>query len=158
MGQPEVEAFLTMLANARRAAPSTHRQALSAILFLYKEVLIQELPWLQEIGRPVPTRRILSVLTCKEVGSALSLMHGVTGLLAKLLYGTGVLHMEGLSLRVKDIDFDRRVIVVWDGKGGKDRVLMLPVAFTVLPPICCKQAQTSAPCKSCWATVMFPPP
>jgi len=78
MGQPEVEAFLAMLANERRAAPSTHRQALSAILFLYKEVLTQELPWLQEIGRPVPTRRIPSVLTCEEVASVLSLMQGGT--------------------------------------------------------------------------------
>lgn len=129
MGQPEVEAFLTMLANERRAAPSTHRQALSAILFLYKEVLAQELPWLQEIGRPVPARRIPSVLTCEEVASVLTLMQGVTGLLAKLLYGTGMRHMEGLSLRVKDIDLDRRVIIVRDGKGGKDRVVMLPRAL-----------------------------
>ena len=126
MGRPEVEAFLTMLANDRKAAPSTHRQALSAILYLYKEVLAQELPWLQEIGRPLPTKRIPSVLTREEVGSVLSLMEGVTGLLARLLYGTGMRHMEGLSLRVKDVDFDRHVIVVRDGKGGKDRVVMLP--------------------------------
>ena len=126
MGRPEVEAFLTMLANERKAAPSTHRQALSAILFLYKEVLAQELPWLQDIGRPIPTKRIPSVLTREEVGSVLALMSGVTGLLARLLYGTGMRHMEGLSLRVKDVDFDRRVIIVRDGKGGKDRVVMLP--------------------------------
>lgn len=100
MGRPEVEQFLTMLANERKAAPSTHRQALSAILYLYKEVLSQELPWLQEIGRPTPTRRIPSVLTREEVGSMLALMDGVTGLLARLLYGTGMRHMEGLSLRV----------------------------------------------------------
>ena len=126
MGRPEVEAFLTMLANERKAAPYTHRQALSAILFLYKEVLAQELPWLQDIGRPIPTKRIPSVLTREEVGSVLALMSGVTGLLARLLYGTGMRHMEGLSLRVKDVDFDRRVIIVRDGKGGKDRVVMLP--------------------------------
>ncbi len=129
MGRPEIEAFLTMLANERRAAPSTHRQALSAILYLYKEVLSQELPWLQEIGRPVPTMRIPSVLTRNEVGSVLSLMEGVPGLLARLLYGTGMRHMEGLSLRVKDVDFDRHVIIVRDGKGGKDRVVMLPHAL-----------------------------
>ncbi len=129
MGRSEVEAFLTMLANERRAAPSTHRQALSAILYLYKEVLSQELPWLQEIGRPVPTKRIPSVLTRNEVGSVLSLMEGVPGLLARLLYGTGMRHMEGLSLRVKDVDFDRHVIIVRDGKGGKDRVVMLPQAL-----------------------------
>ena len=115
MGQPEVERFLTMLANERKAAPSTHRQALSAILYLYKEVLAQELPWLQEIGRPVPAKRIPSVLTREEVGSMFSQMEGVTGLLARLLYGTGMRHMEGLSLRVKDVDFDRHVIVVRDG-------------------------------------------
>ena len=126
MGRPEVEQFLTMLANERKAAPSTHRQALSAILYLYKEVLAQELPWLQEIGRPVPAKRIPSVLTREEVGSMFSQMEGVTGVLARLLYGTGMRHMEGLSLRVKDVDFDRHVIVVRDGKGGKDRVVMLP--------------------------------
>lgn len=95
-------------------------------MFLYKEVLAQELPWLQDIGRPIPTKRIPSVLTREEVGSVLALMSGVTGLLARLLYGTGMRHMEGLSLRVKDVDFDRRVIIVRDGKGGKDRVVMLP--------------------------------
>lgn len=126
MGQPEVEAFLTMLATERKVAPSTHRQALSALLFLYKEVLGQELPWMQEIGRPIPTKRIPSVLTRAEVQSVLALLAGVTGLLARLLYGTGMRHMEGLSLRVKDVDFERQVIVVREGKGGKDRVVMLP--------------------------------
>lgn len=126
MGRPEVEAFLTMLANDRKVAPSTHRQALSALLYLYKEVLDCELPWMNEIGRPVPTRRVPSVLTRDEVQNVLALMQGVTGLLARLLYGTGMRHMEGLSLRVKDVDFDRHVIIVRDGKGGKDRVVMLP--------------------------------
>ena len=126
MGRPEVEAFLTMLATERKVAVSTHRQALSALLYLYKEVLIQELPWMQEIGRPVPTKRIPSVLTRDEIQSVLALMEGVTGLLARLLYGTGMRHMEGLSLRVKDVDFERRVIVVREAKGGKDRVVMLP--------------------------------
>ena len=126
MGRAEVEQFLTMLANERKVAPSTHRQALSAILYLYKEVMSQELPWLQEIGRPIPTKRIPAVLAREEVASMLALMDGVTGLLARLLYGTGMRHMEGLSLRVKDLDFDRQVIVVRDGKGGKDRVVMLP--------------------------------
>lgn len=118
MGRSEVEAFLTMLATDRKVAPSTHRQALSALLYLYKEVLNQELPWMQEIGRPVPTKRIPSVLTRHEVQQVLALMDGVTGLLARLLYGTGMRHMEGLSLRVKDLDFARQVIVVRDGKGG----------------------------------------
>ena len=112
MGRPEVEAFLTMLANDRKVAPSTHRQALSALLYLYKEVLDCELPWMNEIGRPVPTRRVPAVLTRDEVQNVLALMQGVTGLLARLLYGTGMRHMEGLSLRVKDVDFDRHVIIV----------------------------------------------
>ena len=115
MGQPEVEAFLTMLANERKVAPATHRQALSAILYLYKEVLVQDLPWLQDIGRPTPSKRIPSVLTRDEVGSVLALMDGVPGLLARLLYGTGMRLMEGLSLRVKDVDFARHVIIVRDG-------------------------------------------
>lgn len=87
----------------------------------------------QEIGRPVPSKRIPSVLTREEVGSVLSLMDGIPGLLARLLYGTGMRHMEGLSLRVKDVDFERHVIVVRDGKGGKDRVVMLP--HTVVQPL-----------------------
>jgi integrase len=97
MGGKEVEAFLSMLANVRQVAPSTHRQALSALLFLYKEVLDLELPWLQEIGRPVPTKRIPVVLTVDEVRQILSLMDGVTGLLARLLYGTGLRLREALS-------------------------------------------------------------
>jgi integrase len=131
MGGKEVEAFLSMLANVRQVSPSTHRQALSAILFLYKEVLDLELPWLQDIGRPVPTKRIPVVLTREEVRQVLSLMDGVTGLLARLLYGTGLRLREALSLRVKDLDFDRRVIIVREGKGGKDRVVMLPDGIRV---------------------------
>jgi integrase len=126
MGKKEVEAFLSMLANVRHVSPSTHRQALSALLFLYKEVLDLELPWLQEIGRPVATKRIPVVLTTDEVRQVLTLMGGVTGLLARLLYGTGLRLREALSLRVKDLDFDRRLVIVREGKGGKDRVVMLP--------------------------------
>jgi len=129
LGQPEVEAFLTMLATERKVSVSTHRQALSALLFLYREVLGQELPWLQEIGRPTPKRRIPAVLGAIECRHLLSLMEGDTGLLARLLYGTGMRLAEGLSLRVKDLDFDRRVIVVREGKGAKDRVVMLPRAL-----------------------------
>jgi integron integrase len=129
MGKNEVEAFLSMLATQRKVSVSTHRQALSALLFLYKEVLGQDLPWMVEIGRPVPTRRIPTVLTVAEVSSVLCLMDGVTALLARLLYGTGMRRTEGLSLRVKDLDFERHLIVVRDGKGGKDRVVMLPRAL-----------------------------
>jgi len=127
MGAAEVQAFLSMLANERRVAAATHRQALSALLFLYREVLGVEMPWLQELGRPVPHRRIPVVLTHVEVQALLARMgDGVTGLLARLLYGTGMRLLEGVRLRVKDVDLVRQVIVVRDGKGGKDRVVMLP--------------------------------
>lgn len=126
LGKPEVEAFLTMLAHERNVSASTHRQALSALLFLYKEVLGQHLPWLDDIGRPVTRRRIPTVLTQQEVQRLLQVLEGETDLLARLLYGTGMRLMECLSLRVKDVDFARGVIVVREGKGGKDRVVMLP--------------------------------
>ncbi len=128
-GGKEVEAFLFVLANGRQTSPSTYRQALSALLFLYKVVLDLELPWLQEIGRPVPTKHIPVVLTVDEVRQILSLMDGVTGFLARLLYGIGLRLREALSLRVKDLDFDRKLIIVREGKGGKDCVLMLPDGF-----------------------------
>jgi site-specific recombinase XerD len=126
MGQPEVEAFLTMLATERQVSPATHRQALNAILFLYKQVLAHDLPWMQSIGRPPERKRIPVVLTTAEVQSVLALIEGAEGILARLLYGTGMRLAEGLNLRVKDLDFDRHVIVVRSGKGDKDRVVMLP--------------------------------
>jgi site-specific recombinase XerD len=129
MGQPDVEAFLTMLANERQVSPATHRQALNALLYLYKQVLRQDLPWLQSIGRPPERKRIPVVLTEAEVQAVLALMAGVEGTMARLLYGTGMRLAEGLGLRVKDLDFDRRVIVVRSGKGDKDRVVMLPRAL-----------------------------
>jgi integron integrase len=131
MGASEVQAFLSMLANERRVAAATHRQALSALLFLYREVLGIDMPWLQELGRPVPHKRIPVVLTHVEVQALLARMggNGVTGLLAHLLYGTGMRLLEGVRLRVKDVDLVRQVIVVRDGKGGKDRVVMLPRAL-----------------------------
>lgn len=129
MGLPEVEGFLSHLANERHVSPSTHRQALSALLFLYKEVLSQDLPWMQEIGRPLPRRRLPVVMTVFEVQRVLEAMSGETAVVARLLYGTGMRLMEGLRLRVKDVDFDRRVVIVRDGKGGKDRVVMLPRAL-----------------------------
>jgi integron integrase len=126
MGKAEIEAFLSMLATERKVSVSTHRQALSALLFLYKEVLGQNLPWLDEIGRPQYKKRIPSVLTIAEVQRVLSFLEGEVGLLARLLYGTGMRLLEGLSLRIKDVDFDRHAIVVREGKGAKDRVVMLP--------------------------------
>ena len=126
MGTTEVEAFLTHLATVRKVSTSTHNQALSALLFLYREVLSVELPWMDNINRPANTRRIPSVLTRDEVAGVLAQMHGLPALLARLLYGTGMRLMEGIRLRIKDVDFDRHVIIVREAKGNKDRVVMLP--------------------------------
>ena len=126
MGPREVEAFLTMLATERKVSKSTHNQVLGAILFLYREVLAIQLPWLDGIGRPSLKRRIPSVMTRDEAAGLLAQMQGETALLARLLYGTGMRLMEGIRLRVKDVDFDRLVIIVREAKGGKDRVVMLP--------------------------------
>jgi site-specific recombinase XerD len=119
MGCAEVTLFLTMLANERRVSVSTHNQALSALLFLYRHVLAIDLPWLTNLERPTRARRIPSVLTGAEVASLLSAMDGEMALLAKLLYGTGMRLMEGLRLRVKDVDFDRQVEVVREAKGAR---------------------------------------
>lgn len=126
MGAADVQAFLTMLASDRHVSSSTHNQALSALLFLYRDVLNTELPWMQDIQRPQQPKRIPSVLTQAEVGALLAQMQGTEALLARLLYGTGMRLMEGIRLRVKDVDFDRKVIVVRQAKGNKDRVVMLP--------------------------------
>ena len=129
MGAAEVQAFLTMLASERHVSSSTHNQALSALLFLYREVLGIALPWLQELARPGYTRRIPTVLTADEVRLLLAQMQGEPRLLARLLYGTGMRLLEALRLRVKDVDFERHVIVVREAKGAKDRVVMLPLAL-----------------------------
>jgi integron integrase len=128
---PEVEAFLTWLATERRVAPSTHKQALSALLFLYQKVLHQRMPWMDDIGRPQRQERLPVVLSHDEVARLFAALAAVPvlQLFGQLLYGTGMRMMEGLRLRVKDIDFDRRAIVVREGKGGKDRVVMLPAAL-----------------------------
>jgi integron integrase len=129
MGAPEVEAFLSMLASERQVSSSTHNQALSALLFLYREVLGISLPWLDGIKRPSYTKRIPSVLTTDEVAGILSHVEGEVALVARLLYGTGMRLMEGLRLRVKDVDFDRHAIIVREAKGNKDRVVMLPASL-----------------------------
>lgn len=126
MGASEVQAYLIMLANERKVSASTHRQALSALLFLYREVLSVDMPWMQELGRPTPQKRLPVVLTHGEVEAVLLKMSGVSALLGQLLYGTGMRLLEGVRLRVKDVDFVRRLIIVRDGKGGKDRVVMMP--------------------------------
>ncbi|HYN60051.1 MAG TPA: integron integrase [Rubrivivax sp.] len=129
MGQPEVEAFLSWLAADRQVAVSTHLQALSALLFLYQKVFGQHLPWMQAIGRPHRPPRLPVVLSVAEVARVLALLQGEQGLLAQLLYGTGMRIAEGLHLRIKDLDFENRTVLVRCGKGGKDRALMLPAAL-----------------------------
>jgi integron integrase len=126
MGAPEVESFLSWLAVERRLSASTHRQALSALLFLYSKVLGLQLPWMSEIGRPRVRRRLPVVLSQEELLAIFRCMKGEHRLFAQLLYGTGMRLSEGLSLRVKDLDFAHRALIVRHGKGGKDRVLMLP--------------------------------
>ncbi|HZY17511.1 MAG TPA: integron integrase [Ramlibacter sp.] len=131
MGAREVEAFLSMLAAERKVSSSTHNQALSALLFLYREVLAIQLPWMQEVRRPAYSRRIPAVLTREEVAQLLAAMPTDMALVARLLYGTGMRLMEALRLRVKDVDFARHVIVVREAKGNKDRVVMLPRSLSV---------------------------
>jgi integron integrase len=126
MGAPEVEAFLTSLAVEGNVAASTQNQARSALLFLYKEVLGSELPWLDNVEQAKKPRRLPVVLNEDEVRSVLASLDGVAWLAAALLYGAGLRLMECLRLRVQDIDFKRREILVRDGKGFKDRVTMLP--------------------------------
>lgn len=129
MGAGEVEAFLSHLANEGNVAAATHQQALSALLFLYKEVLGVALPWLDEIGRPKKPQRLPTVLSAGEVQRLLAHLDGTHGSMARLICGTGMCLMECVRLRVKDIDFERREIIVRQGKGDKDRVTMLPVAL-----------------------------
>ncbi len=130
MGAPEVEAFLSDLATRLNVAANTQNLALSAVLFLYKEVLDQDLPWLTEVTRAKKPQRLPTVLTRKEVDTLLSALDDNTsGLVVRLLYGTGMRIMEGVRLRVKDVDIDMRQITVRDGKGARDRVTVLPQAL-----------------------------
>lgn len=126
MGGPEVEAYLTWLTNERQVSVSTHKQALSALLFLFSKVLQADLPWMAEMARPRIQRRLPVVLSQDEVAAVLRGLQGEHLLLAQVLYGTGMRLFEGLQLRVKDVDFSHQTIVVRSGKGGKDRLLMLP--------------------------------
>ena len=126
MGAGEVEAFLSHLAVDGKVAAATQNQALSALLFLYREVLGVTLPWLDNVTRAKRPQRLPVVLTREEVREVLSRMRGVCALMAGLLYGAGMRLMECVRLRVKDVEFAQRQIVVRDGKGAKDRVTMLP--------------------------------
>jgi integron integrase len=133
MGAPEVTAFLSHLARDRDVAAATQNQALAALLFLYKEVLAQPLPWLDDIDRAKRPARLPTVLSSSEAHRLLTHMNGTKWLMASLLYGAGLRLRECLKLRVKDIDFEYRQILVRDAKGAKDRVTMLPAS--VIEPL-----------------------
>jgi integron integrase len=126
MGAPEIRDFLAHLVNDRNVAPSTQNQALHALLFLYREVLQIELPVIGDLQPAKKSPRAPVVFTREEVQAILSQMEGTKKMMASLLYGTGMRLIELLRLRVKDIDFQMNQITVRQGKGGKDRVTMLP--------------------------------
>ena len=126
LGAAEVTAFLNHLAVERHVAAATQNQALAALLFLYKEVIAEPLPWLDEVVHAKRPVRRPSVLTSSEAHKLLGKMHGTKWLMASLLYGAGLRLRECLKLRVKDVDFGYQQILVRDGKGGKDRITILP--------------------------------
>jgi integron integrase len=124
----EINRFLTDLAVRGKVAASTQRQALSAILFLYREVLKLDPPWIKDIVRARQPKRLPTVLSKEEVGALLAHLEGTVQLVVMLLYGTGMRILECLRLRIQDIDFDLGVITIRDGKGHKDRTTLLPAA------------------------------
>ncbi len=126
LGAHEVEKFLTDLAVRGNVAASTQNQALSALIFLYREVLNLELPWMESVTRAKRPQRLPVVLSRTEVERLLTMIDGEVWLMAALLYGSGMRLMECMRLRVKDVDFERRQITVRDGKGAKDRQVPLP--------------------------------
>lgn len=126
MGAAEVEAFLSHLAVDRQVSASTQNQAKAALLYLYKQVLQVDLPWLDEVVQAKRPRRLPVVLTPSEVRELLLHVQGTAGLIVQLMYGTGLRLLEALRLRVKDVEFARREIIVRQGKGNKDRVTVLP--------------------------------
>lgn len=126
MGAAEVEAFLSHLAVDRQVSASTQNQAKAALLYLYKQVLEIDLPWLNEVVQAKTPKRLPVVLTPTEVRELLLHMDGTTGLITQLFYGTGMRLLEALRLRVKDVEFARREIVVRESKANKDCVTVLP--------------------------------
>ncbi|QXD14403.1 integron integrase [Rhodocaloribacter litoris] len=126
LGASHVREYLSFLAEVRQVAASTQNQALNALVFLYRHVLHRELGDFGGYARARRPRRLLVVLTRHEVGDVLSHLIGPPGLVVQLLYGSGLRLLEALRLRVKDLDFGYRQLVVRDGKGGKDRITLLP--------------------------------
>lgn len=133
MGEREITAFLTYLAVDKNVAASTQNQALAAILFLYQKVLEMKLDWLEDVVRARRPKRLPVVLSRDEVARLLNALQGMPQLIARLMYGTGMRLLEALRLRVKDIDFARRQVIVRAGKGDKDRYTMLP--GTLIEPL-----------------------
>lgn len=129
MGAAEVEAFLSHLATQRDVSASTQNQAMHAVLFLYRNVLGIDLPWLDGITRAKVSKRLPVVLAVAEIQRMMRHVTGTNGLIIRLLYGTGMRIKEALRLRVKDVDFARGEIIIREGKGSKDRVTMLPAAL-----------------------------
>lgn len=129
LGAPEVEAFLTHLAVASKLGSATQNQALQAVLFLYRNVLDIELPWLGNVTRATLPKRIPVVLTVMEVRSVLAQLDDTAWLMASLLYGSGLRLMEAHRLRVKDLVMERGEVIVRDAKGGRDRVTVLPAVL-----------------------------
>lgn len=127
LGGPHIEQFLTQLATSKNVAPSTHKQALAAILFLYREVMGINLPWMGDIGRPKASRHVPMVLSRDEVAAVLDNLPPGFWLICALLYGAGLRLQECLTLRIKDLEFSRRVLFIRNGKGAKDRVVMMPL-------------------------------
>ncbi len=126
MGEPEIRQFISHLAVDARIAASTQTVALSALLFLYRQVLKKDLPYITQIERAKPAKKLPVVFTQEEVKSVLAQLDGTHHLIACLLYGSGLRLMEAVRLRVKDIDFERCELSIRQGKGAKDRVTMLP--------------------------------
>jgi integron integrase len=131
MGSDEIRSFMSYLVNDRLVAGATYTQALSALLFLYRKVLNIEPGWIEGINRPTRVTKRPTVLTRQEVDMVLGRMDGVAALFAKVLYGTGMRLMECAQLRIKDLDFQRREITIRAGKGGKDRMTMLPLSLVM---------------------------
>ncbi|GER80211.1 integron integrase [Candidatus Denitrolinea symbiosum] len=130
MGVPEIQAYITHLATEANVAASTQNQALSAILFLYRHVLLQKIEFPTDLIRAKKPDRLPSVLTREEALEVIAKMNGVPKLMAQLLFGSGLRLMECMRLRIKDIDFANRQIIVRDGKGENDRSVPLPESLT----------------------------
>ena len=129
LGAEELERFLSLLAVKHEVAAGTQNQALAALLFLYRRVLCIDLPWMESIVRAKRSQRVPTVLSRLEIERLLAHLDGTPGLVARLLYGSGLRVMEAMRMRIKDVDFERNEITVRDGKGGKDRRTPLPASL-----------------------------